>query len=78
IILPEYSTMRNKFFTIRDLEMANVNAVMRAANILQALAEGPEHITILSGKTGLSVCTLHRLLKTLEKSGFAIQDPLVF
>jgi len=53
-----------------------VNAVTRAADILRNIGEGKSRLTDISESLNLSKSTTHRLLKTLEKSGFVIQDPI--
>ncbi len=53
-----------------------VNSVTRAADILRIIGEGKNRITDISDSLKLSKSTTHRLLKTLEKSGFAMQDPI--
>jgi DNA-binding IclR family transcriptional regulator len=52
-----------------------VNSVYRAAEILNMLSVGKNRITDISKELSLSKSTTHRLLKTLEKCGFVVQDP---
>jgi IclR family KDG regulon transcriptional repressor len=58
----------------RDLKL--VNSICRAAEIIRCLNRGENRLTDICRKLNLSKSTVHRLLKTLEISGFAIQDPL--
>jgi IclR family KDG regulon transcriptional repressor len=53
----------------------NVNSVLRAGQILHCLSSGINRISRISENLQLSFSTIHRLLKTLESIGFAIQDP---
>ncbi len=56
--------------------MVMVNSVSRASAILKILGDGKNRLTDISRGLGLNMSTTHRLLKTLEKSGFVIQDPI--
>jgi len=53
-----------------------VNSVVRAALILQSLSRGKSRIGKISESVKLSKATTHRLLLTLAKVGFVVQDPL--
>jgi DNA-binding IclR family transcriptional regulator len=53
-----------------------VNSVVRAALILQTLSSGNSRIGKISESVKLSKGTTHRLLLTLAKVGFVVQDPL--
>jgi DNA-binding IclR family transcriptional regulator len=53
-----------------------VNSVVRAALILQTLSRGKSRIGKISESVKLSKATTHRLLLTLAKVGFVVQDPL--
>ncbi len=53
----------------------NVNAVVRAGQILTCVSSGINRVSKISENLQLSISTIHRLLKTLESIGFAIQDP---
>ncbi len=52
----------------------NVNSVVRAGQILTCLSSGINRVSKISENLQLSISTIHRLLKTLENMGFAIQD----
>lgn len=52
-----------------------VNSVIKAAAILKCLAEGTDRISDLCSKLNLRKGTAHRLLKTLQMTGLAAQDP---
>jgi len=52
-----------------------VNSVSRAAAILMTLGEGKNRLSEISKSLDMNSATTHRLLKTLEKTGFVIQDP---
>jgi len=56
--------------------MVMVNSVSRASAILKIVGDGKNRLTDISRGLGLNMSTTHRLLKTLEKSGFVIQDPI--
>ena len=53
-----------------------VNSVIRAAHILQSMANGNSRIGKISQSVNLSKATTHRLLVTLGKIGFVVRDPL--
>lgn len=53
-----------------------INAIVRGTNVLQCLSDGIDRIADISQKLQLSKSTTHRLLKTLESTGLAVQDPL--
>lgn len=53
----------------------NVNSVVRAGQILTCMSSGINRVSKISETLQLSISTTHRLLKTLESIGFAIQDP---
>ena len=53
-----------------------INAIVRGSDVLQCLSEGIDRIADISQKLNLSKSTTHRLLKTLEVTGLAVQDPL--
>ena len=53
-----------------------INAIVRGSDVLQCLSEGINRIADISQKLQLSKSTTHRLLKTLERTGLAVQDPL--
>lgn len=55
----------------------SVQSVDRALDLLEGLAaaEGEVGITALSGRTGLHVSTVHRLLSTLLRRGYVRQNP---
>lgn len=53
-----------------------INSVIRATDILRCLSEGIVKVSDISQKLHLSKGTTHRLLKTLEITGLATQDPL--
>lgn len=52
-----------------------VNSVSRALEILKILADDVNRLTDISDRLGFNISTTHRLLKTLEREGFVIQDP---
>jgi len=52
-----------------------VNSITKGADILRSLSDGIDRISDLSSKLNLSKSTTHRLLKTLQKSEFVMQDP---
>jgi len=53
-----------------------VRSVVRASDILRSLGNGAEMLTDISKTVNLNKTTTHRLLKTLESSGFVMQDPV--
>lgn len=57
-------------------EQFPVRAVVRAVDLLAALADGPSPITRLAEQTGLSKGTSHRLLASLAYRQLVAQDPL--
>lgn len=54
-----------------------LGTVRNATKLLSFLAEGPalQHLTDLAERSGMSVPTVHRLLRSLVLADFAIQDP---
>lgn len=53
-----------------------VRSIVRVSDILKSLGDGAEMLTDISNRVTLSKTTTHRLLKTLEASGFVVQDPV--
>ena len=53
-----------------------INSISRGAEVLISMSNGLDRISDISKRIGLSKSTVHRLLKSLEKSGFTIQDSL--
>lgn len=53
-----------------------VNSITKSAEILKNLSSGVDRISDLSNHLHISKSTVHRLLKTLEKSKFVMQDPI--
>lgn len=53
-----------------------VNSVVRALDVLKSIDDGLKALTDISSSLNLNKTTTYRLLKTLEISGFVIQDPL--
>ena len=58
-------------------DRATVQSLERALDILEALASFNDGAGIveLSGRVSLHVSTVHRLLATLERRGYARQNP---
>ncbi|WP_022871267.1 IclR family transcriptional regulator [Yaniella halotolerans] len=54
-----------------------LGTIRNATKLLSLLAEGPalQHLTDLAERSGMSVPTVHRLLRSLVIADFAIQDP---
>ncbi|MCJ7604841.1 MAG: IclR family transcriptional regulator [Dehalococcoidales bacterium] len=52
-----------------------VKSISRAVKILNCLGDGVNTLTDIAGICSLSKSTVHRLLKALEGSGLAIQNP---
>jgi DNA-binding IclR family transcriptional regulator len=52
-----------------------VRAVSRAMDVLLALEDGPQSLARIAEATGLTKPTVHRLLATLSRSQFVIQNP---
>lgn len=52
-----------------------VNSVSKALEILKILADEVNRLTDISARLGYNISTTHRLLKTLEREGFVVQDP---
>jgi DNA-binding IclR family transcriptional regulator len=53
-----------------------INSISRGAEVLISMSDGLDRISDISKRVGLSKSTVHRLLKSLEKSGFTVQDSL--
>lgn len=54
-----------------------LGTVHNAATLLQLMSEGPSHqqLTELADRSGMSLATVHRLLRSLTAAGLAEQDP---
>lgn len=67
---------------VRELERAGppgtLGTVRNAATLLDLLSQGPSHqqLTDLAERSGLSLPTAHRLLRSLAVSGLVEQDPV--
>ena len=72
----EYFAVQFQRFVTKMSESKIVNSVVRAALILQTLSRGKSRIGKISESVKLSKATTHRLLLTLAKVGFVVQDPL--
>jgi len=57
-------------------KVTTVKSINRAVDILKCLRDGLDSVTEISRHLDLGKGTVHRLLKTLEDSGFVIQDVL--
>ena len=53
-----------------------VNSVVRALDVLKSLGDGLKALTDVASSLNLDKTTTYRLLKTLETSGFVVQDPV--
>jgi DNA-binding IclR family transcriptional regulator len=53
-----------------------INSIARGADVLKSLSGGLDRVSDISERIQLSKSTVHRLLKSLEKSEFVIQDPV--
>ena len=56
------------------MDKNRVNSIKRAANILVCLLNETNSITDIAEACNLSKSTVHRLIKSLEESGFVSQD----
>lgn len=53
-----------------------INSIIKAAEIMKCLAAGDIKLSHIARQLGYNKATVHRVLKTLEKVGLAIQDPV--
>ena len=53
-----------------------INSIARGADVLKSLSGGLDRVSEISEQIRLSKSTVHRLLKSLEKSQLVIQDPV--
>ena len=53
-----------------------IRSIIRGAEILKSVDDGIDRIKYISEKHYLSKSTTHRLLKTLARAGFVMQDPI--
>lgn len=53
-----------------------INSIARGADVLKSLSCGLDRVSDISQEIQLSKSTVHRLLKSLEKSEFVIRDPV--
>lgn len=53
-----------------------INSILRIKNILECVVSGQERFTDISKRLNLSLSTTHRLIKSLQITGFVTQDPL--
>ena len=56
--------------------MNEISSIIRAAEIMKCLTTGDHQLSLIARKLGYNKTTVYRVLKTLEKVGLAIQDPL--
>jgi DNA-binding IclR family transcriptional regulator len=59
-----------------DTSSVKVKSIARVAEVLKCLSEGTGRIVDICKRLDLTKGTVHRLLKTLQISGFVVQDPL--
>lgn len=59
----------------KDKDEKPVNSVARAGKILQCLSNNINTVKEISDQCGLSMSTVHRLLKTLEDSELVFENP---
>jgi DNA-binding IclR family transcriptional regulator len=52
-----------------------IRSIIRGAEILKSVDDGIDRIENISEKHHLNRSTTHRLLKTLARAGFFMQDP---
>ncbi len=54
-----------------------LGTIRNATKLLSLLAAGPafQHLTDLAERSGMSVPTVHRLLRSLVQADYAVQDP---
>ena len=62
--------------TDADTYLPAVKSISRAASILFCLSDGVSTLTDIASYCKLSKSTVHRLLKALEQSNLATQDPI--
>ena len=53
-----------------------INSIARGADVLKSLSGGVDRVSDISERVNLNKSTVHRLLKSLEKAEFVIQDPV--
>jgi len=53
-----------------------INSIARGADVLKSLSGGLDRVSDISERVNLNKSTVHRLLKSLEKAEFVIQDPV--
>ena len=53
-----------------------VRAIVRAAEVVKLLSEGAKGVVQIANELNLGQATVHRLLRTLEVTGFVAQDPV--
>jgi IclR family KDG regulon transcriptional repressor len=53
-----------------------VRAVVRTADVIKLLSDGPKGVVEIANNLNLGQATVHRLLQTLDVTGFAVQDPV--
>ena len=61
----------------KAISRGGLGTIRNATKLLSLLAEGPalQHLTDLAERSGMSVPTVHRLLRSLVIADFAVQDP---
>ncbi len=57
-------------------QQSTVRTVVRAAEIVKLLSDGPKGVVEVANTLGLGQATVHRLLRTLDSVGIVLQDPL--
>lgn len=56
-------------------ETKQINSIHRCVNVLEVLSQGISQLEEIYPRLGLSKSTTHRLLKSLNATGLAFQDP---
>ena len=56
--------------------MNEISSIIRATEILKCLTIGDHQLSLIARKLRYNKATVYRVLKTLEKVGLAIQDPI--
>ena len=54
----------------------DISSIARAVEILKCLSDGSSKLTDISKKLSVNKATVDWILKTLENTGFATQDPV--
>lgn len=61
---------------MRETKRKVIGPIARMTRILNCLLDGPQRLTQISIVTGMNRSTIHKILNTLEATGYVVRDPV--